>query len=336
VATTVGTAKARIQIVGPGAGTGLPVLTAAIKEAQEKRWSMWGIIHNLQGQVRNCGCSQGSLGGAGFLAALPGHAAALAPGLTLRWALTGDVDGKRPGLGVALAEKGWEVAPQQIRLAAEVGPLLSEPGVIAVIPTRPNPINHRRILEPALPLGMAVDLLLVDGKGIIQARHVLPVDRTLPEDPSLPAQFPDRLTKTIAMQSNPSKSCAPCHKAEFATWEKTRHAIAFQRLPEADRTDTCVTCHTAPRLDGALVPNVHCQDCHQGADIHAMAPEPKQKRTTGRIDCRSCHDTLHHPSFQRERGWDLIKHGVKTLPAPAAPGTPAAPAAPMSLPPSTP
>jgi hypothetical protein len=49
ITTTAGTAKARIQIVGPGAGTGLPVLTAAIKEAQEKHLSMWGVIHNLQG-----------------------------------------------------------------------------------------------------------------------------------------------------------------------------------------------------------------------------------------------------------------------------------------------
>ena len=260
-------------------------------------------MHDLAGTIRHCACSQGALGGIDRLAALPG----LVPGETSHWVLTGDSDGSRPGVGAALVSHGWQTGSPAIRVAADPLPLLGQPGITAVIPTTPVAVQHRRLVRPVLTGGLAVELLLVDAHGDIQERRTMPVDDSLPADPAILAGFPDTLSSTIDATARPSDTCASCHPTAFAAWKRTRHAIALDSLPPADRTDACIGCHTTMVAARTLAPAVGCQACHGGADAHAVSGGTA--RTTGAGDCRTCHDAQHHPGFQRETAWGRMEHG---------------------------
>jgi hypothetical protein len=306
VHTTAGTWTAHIQIVGPGAGEGLDTLTSTLKEATTQRWSLWGVVHDLVGKTRNCGCSQSSMGGAGILASLPAQAARIAPGVTTRWLLTGDIDGSKPGLGAALAQRGWTLNDPAVAVTSTPMPLLADPGIVVVIPTAPGAVEHRKILRPVLTGGLTIELLLIDDQRQIRARRILPVDRTLSDDPAFVARFPDPLTKVVTTVQ-PSESCRECHASTVDHWAGTRHAMAYARLPEADRTDTCIQCHTLPLAGKAVAPGVHCQSCHGGSEAHVAGRG--MTKTTGVVDCRSCHDARHHPGFDRAKLWEIIRHG---------------------------
>lgn len=307
VATTAGTARAQLQLVGPGAGRGMDQLRAAVQQATASNWRLLGIAHDLRGQVRHCGCSAGALGGAGRILRLPGLARELAPGVMCTWVLSGDPDGKRAGLGATLAQTGWRIGDPSVRVADDPLPLLGAPGIVAVIPTGGPGVQHRRIVRPVLTEGMAVELLLVDAAGVIQARRTMPVDDSLPDDPALAAQFRDVLTSRIDLAANPSQSCIACHATAGAAWAQSRHARALDSLKPEDRTDGCISCHVTPIAPAVVAPAVSCQSCHQGGEAH-VASQGKL-RTTGTADCRTCHDARHHPAFRRELAWPRIQHG---------------------------
>lgn len=307
VATSAGMARAQIQIVGPGAGRGHEGLVLALATARREGLAVWAVVHDLRGQVRQCGCSLGALGGAGRLAALPALAATLAEGVPLHWILTGDSDGLRPGVGAALATRGWALGAPEIAVSAEPLPLLTRPGLIAVIPTTPIATQHQRLLRPVLDGGLAVELLLVDAAGRLRERRTVPVDDSLPEDPALAVQFRDQLTSTIVPAANPSQGCIACHATAGAAWAQSRHAKALDSLRPEDRTDGCITCHVTPVAPQMVAPGVSCQACHQGGDAHATSQG--KLRTTGTTDCRICHDAKHHPAFRRELAWPKVEHG---------------------------
>ena len=306
VATSAGIARAQIQIVGPGAGRGRDQLSTALTIAQTKGWAVWGIVHDLSGAIRQCGCSAGSLGGIDRLAALPASARSLAPGTTTRWILSGDSDGKHPGVGAALAIQGWSTGVPEVRVSADPLPLLGQPGITAIIPIVPVAVQHRRILRPVLTGGLVVELLLVDAQGQIQERRTAPVDESLPAEPAILAQFPDRLTSTLDHAAQPATACAGCHPTAYAAWQRTVHARALDSLKPPDRTDACIGCHTTAIAERVLAPAVSCQSCHTGIGPHVASAGTIT--TTGAVDCRSCHDAKHHPAFQREAGWKLIEH----------------------------
>ncbi len=310
VATSAGIARAQIQIVGPGAGRGRDQLTATLAAAQPKGWAVWGIVHDLAGSVRQCGCSAGSLGGIDRLAALPGLARSLAASVTTRWILSGDSDGKHPGVGTALAAHGWSASVPEVRVSADPLPLLGQPGITAIIPTAPVAVQHRRIVRPVLTGGLAVELLLVDTQGQIQERRTAPVDESLPTEPAILTLFPDRLTSTLDHTAQPAIACAACHPTAYAAWQRSAHARALDSLKPADRTDACIGCHTTALAERVLAPAVACQSCHTGSGPHVASAGTV--RTTGAVDCRTCHDAKHHPTFQHEAGWKLIEHGSET------------------------
>ncbi len=309
VGTSAGIARAQIQIVGPGAGRGRDQLTAALAIAQPKGWAVWGIVHDLSGAIRQCGCSAGSLGGIDRLAALPALARSLAPQATTRWILSGDSDGKHPGVGTALTTHGWSANVPEVRVSADPLPLLSQPGITAIIPTAPVAVQHRRIVRPVLTGGLAVELLLVDAQGRIQERRTAPVDDSLPAEPAILAQFPDHLTSTLDHAAQPATACAGCHPTAYAAWQGTAHARALDSLTLVDRTDACIGCHTTAIAERVLAPAVSCQSCHTGSGPHITSAGTT--KTTGAVDCRTCHDAKHHPAFQREAGWKLIEHGLE-------------------------
>lgn len=307
VATTSGIIQAHVQIAGPGAGEGLAALRTCLAEAVRERRTLLAVVHDLRGTVRNCGCSQGSLGGADLLAGLPALAAELAPGLSARWVLTGEVDGAATGLGQALAGHGWTVSDPGVAVADDPLPLLDRSDLQVVVTTGSATVQHARILRPALGQGLAVDILLLDGAGRVRSRTVVPVDRTLRAVHGLAAQFRDGLTRQIDPAISPSQSCVVCHATAGAAWATSRHARAFDSLKPDDRTDTCISCHVTPVTAKVVAPAVACQSCHQGGEAHAASQG--KLRTAGTADCRSCHDAKHHPTFRRELAWPKILHG---------------------------
>ena len=279
--TTAGTAQTQVQVVTAGLGEGRDVLAGLLTTASERALSPWFIVHDLRGEVRNCGCSGGSLGGIEHLAALPKEVARLAPAVTARFLLSGDSDGATPGLGDVLADHGWSRDDQAVLVSADAATAVATPGVRVVIPSVPVALNHRRLLRPLLDGGMIVEVLLfaADGRAVEHVR--LPVDRTLPSDTAILARFPQTLSSQVVAEV-PSTACASCHVGAHATWSGSRHAHAWESLPVADRGDACVSCHSTPVRPGVIAPGVHCQACHTGADAHAAAGGGV--KTTGTTD----------------------------------------------------
>jgi hypothetical protein len=223
--------------------------------------------------------------------------------------LSGDSDGKHPGVGTALTTHGWSANVPEVRISSDPLPLLGQPGITAIIPTTPVAVQHRRILRPILTGGLAVELLLVDTQGQIQERRTAPVDDSLPAELPILAHFPDRLTSTLDHAAQPATACAACHPTAYAAWQRTAHARALDSLKPADRTDACIGCHTTAIAERVLAPAVSCQSCHTGSGPHITSAGTT--KTTGAVDCRTCHDAKHHPAFQREAGWKLIEHGLE-------------------------
>jgi hypothetical protein len=204
-------------------------------------------------------------------------------------------------------ERGWRLNDPTVVIAADPAPFLAAPNLTVVIPTGASAINHRRILRPVLTGGLIVDLLLVDAAGNVQEHHVMPVDSTLADAPEITARFPDPLTFKIDQEATPSAACMSCHASAHAAWAGSKHARALESLKPADRTDSCIGCHTTPTADKVLAPGVGCQACHTGSAAHVATAGTA--KTTGAVDCRSCHDAKHHPAFDREKAWKVILHG---------------------------
>lgn len=66
-----------------------------------------------------------------------------------------------------------------------------------------------------------------------------------------------------------AKKCKICHKEEFASWEVTVHAKAFDLLKDDEKkNDKCIACHTTGTTKyNELLEGVQCEACHgPGAD----------------------------------------------------------------------
>jgi hypothetical protein len=76
-----------------------------------------------------------------------------------------------------------------------------------------------------------------------------------------------------------SKACSACHLDQFLTWRQTKHAKAFEILPDKYKTDkSCLKCHATglgekngfesieatPNLAGTS-----CESCHAAGSKHA-------------------------------------------------------------------
>jgi len=139
-------------------------------------------------------------------------------------------------------------------------------------------------------------------------------------EPSVPAPPPSGPAVYLG-----AEACAKCHPAAEATWEKMRHAAAWEGLPakfrgpdakdEAGRA--CVSCHVTGYGDeaqGGFVDDVRsphllgvqCEACHGPGSLHREAAErvvtdPGRKEKTFRAGearfivrkpagCANCHD----------------------------------------------
>ncbi|MBA2480247.1 MAG: hypothetical protein H0V44_06270 [Planctomycetes bacterium] len=313
--TTAGTTRVQVQVVTTGMGTGAQVLSSTLARARAESATVWFIVHDLRGEIRNCGCSAGSLGGIDLLAALPDHCATLDKDLPTRFVLSGDVDGARAGVGAALAQAGWSLGDPGVVVTADPESALAAPGVIAVIPTTAVAVEHARLVRPLLSGGMIAEVLLVTSDGRISESISLPIDATLPARPGILAAFREPLSSTIDDTVQPCRSCASCHVAAHRVWSTSAHARAWASLKPSDHTDACVSCHSEPASPEAtaqdtkktIAPNVQCASCHQGSGAHAASGG--RVRTGGTRDCRTCHDARHHPGFNPIAAWAMIAHG---------------------------
>lgn len=95
-------------------------------------------------------------------------------------------------------------------------------------------------------------------------------------------------------------ACKDCHADIHAAWSKTKHKIAFTRLPLDSQKTECAGCH----LTGSLTPievegkvvnaGVQCEACHGPGKAHAETakagtPEKFAKKPAEPL-CVQCHN----------------------------------------------
>jgi peroxiredoxin len=120
--------------------------------------------------------------------------------------------------------------------------------------------------------------------------------------------------------------CGVCHEQEYATWQYTKHATAFDTLVKhtADRRKDCVGCHVvgfeepggyaftrrAPHLE-----NVGCESCHGRGGPH-LSPgfvkkntDPDAHASAGyEAVCATCHNPTHSLGFEFKRFHEQVSH----------------------------
>ena len=99
-----------------------------------------------------------------------------------------------------------------------------------------------------------------------------------------------------------SGACAGCHTEQYAQWQTTPHAHAWQTLVDQKRHMDldCFTCHVTGAFDpeGPQHPNqvgqlknVGCESCHGPGRDHVGAPGPGQMVVNPpESTCTQCHD----------------------------------------------
>lgn len=94
-------------------------------------------------------------------------------------------------------------------------------------------------------------------------------------------------------------SCKSCHQEVYASWEKTKHANAVERLSGAEQQQECINCHTTGgvgkvEVDGKFVNRgVQCEACHGAAAEHVADPTKRgtMRKTPGSSACEACHNS---------------------------------------------
>jgi hypothetical protein len=118
-----------------------------------------------------------------------------------------------------------------------------------------------------------------------------------------------------------AQRCKSCHAAEFAAWEKSPHARAYDVLDDAAKKSVrCLSCHTLVSEDTQLgMTGVQCESCH-GPGRHYTAAWVMQDKELGKLlnlvakpdagACQRCHTdaapTVAPFDFNARR--ELIKH----------------------------
>jgi len=91
--------------------------------------------------------------------------------------------------------------------------------------------------------------------------------------------------------------CKMCHKTEYASWEGTPHAKAFDRLkPEEQSNAECLGCHATGA--SAEMPNVQCEMCHgAGSDYKSLKVMKDREASIAaglvipdESTCKRCHE----------------------------------------------
>jgi peroxiredoxin len=121
-----------------------------------------------------------------------------------------------------------------------------------------------------------------------------------------------------------SEVCGICHEQEFATWQYTAHATAFDTLVThtANRRTDCVGCHVVGfeepggyefQHQPAHLEDVGCESCHGRGGPH-LTPNFVPKTDVGANDyeqvCATCHNPKHSLGFDFPVFHERISHGT--------------------------
>lgn len=182
------------------------------------------------------------------------------------------------------------------------------------------------------------------------ARYVQ-LDEVIPDDPQMAAitkqarqeidvvqnRLAEEEASALAVNANSgqpspyvlSEACGKCHKAEYETWQNSRHSHAFAALETKQRTfdAACIGCHSLGfQKPGGFVnvkataplANVQCESCHGPGAEHVLKPTIKNYKTPAKNEsCLICHDRENSPDFDFAKYWPVIAH-TNTFKQPAA------------------
>ena len=123
-------------------------------------------------------------------------------------------------------------------------------------------------------------------------------------------------------------ACGVCHEQEYATWQYTKHATAFDTLVThgAERRKDCVGCHVVGYeekggYDFATRPahleDVGCESCHGRGGPHlspTFVPVVESGEDKGKKDyaqvCSTCHNPTHSLGFEFDTFHPLVSHAT--------------------------
>ncbi len=131
-----------------------------------------------------------------------------------------------------------------------------------------------------------------------------------------------------------SEVCGTCHETEYATWQYTSHASAYDTLVThgADRRTDCVGCHVVGfeetggfnfRRQPAHLEDVGCESCHGRGGPH-LSPnfvpaksDPADSSGQGKDYeqvCATCHNSTHSLGFEYATFHERVSHkGIAAL-----------------------
>jgi uncharacterized protein with PIN domain len=112
--------------------------------------------------------------------------------------------------------------------------------------------------------------------------------------------------------------CLSCHQNKHETWEKSRHAHAYETLNKVNKAfdPECLKCHVTgfnhiggfvSEVDTPELKNVQCEVCHGPMLKHSKSPQEKPGRNA-LVACKGCHVKNHSPNFNFATYWLKIKH----------------------------
>ena len=115
-----------------------------------------------------------------------------------------------------------------------------------------------------------------------------------------------------------NETCARCHSADIAWWEKDPHAHAFATLEKAGKANdqSCLPCHVtgsgAPGGFGQLgttadMRNVQCESCHGLGTQHDWTGQTAS--AVGEATCKQCHVPEWSPKWNYASYLAKLGHG---------------------------
>jgi hypothetical protein len=167
------------------------------------------------------------------------------------------------------------------------------------------------------------------------ARAMLLTHRAIVADAKLREAMARQLPTPNGQSYVGTKKCGECHKDDLATWQSSKHALAWKTLDDAEKDPKrygwpvtkypdCVGCHVVGyRQQSGFVndeetpdlKDVGCEQCHGPGSAHAKAPKTAKMGRVGdgapSTVCAQCHDFEQSPTFDYTSRWAIIKHGKK-------------------------